>query len=60
MAGNYLEILVGFLTRARNFVKRLSFLFVQPQILMCSFGWCKHELPDLFLEKVMADLNFHP
>ena len=60
MAGNYLGFWVGFLTRARNSVDRLRFPFVQSEILMCSFGWCKYELPDFFLEKVMGASNFYP
>ena len=57
---NILTFEVFFLARARIFEDRLHFPFVQPQILMCSFGWCKYELPEFFLEKVMGVLNFHP
>ena len=59
MAGNYSYFWDGFLTRARNSVSRLRFPFVQSEILMCSFGWCKYELAEKFLEKVMGSLNFH-
>ena len=60
MAGNYSEFFVGFLTCAPNSVSRLRFPFVQSEILMCSFGWCKYELPEKVLKKVMAASNFHP
>ena len=60
MAGNYSYFGGGFLTRARNSVNRLRFPFVQSEILICSFGWCKYELPENLLEKVMGVLNFHP
>ena len=60
MAGNYSYFWGGFLTPARNSVNRLHFRIIQSEILICSFGWCKYEFPENFVEKVMGDLNFNP
>ena len=41
-----------FLVCARNSLVRLRFPFVQPQVWLCSFRWCKYQFPKHFSWKV--------
>ena len=60
MAGNYSEILIGFLVCALDSVNRFQYPFVQSDLWLYGFRFWKGELPENLFEKVMPTSNFDP